>query len=167
MKHQKRVLKLNRTKSHRRALLQNLTNALLEYESIKTTVAKAKALKRAAERLITLAKRKDTHSMRIAFAFLRNKKTIAKLFGSIAERYSAINGGYTRVLKIGKRKGDSAPMAIIELILRGEEEKDKKATKEKKVKKDKASTKKAKETKEPKKNKKAKATKDTQEKKSS
>jgi len=126
------------------------------------------ALKRVAERLITLAKRKDTHSMRLAFAFLRNKKTIAKLFGPIAERYSAINGGYTRVLKIGKRKGDNAPMAIVELILR--EEEDKKATKEKKVKKENASTKKAKETKETKKNKKAKETKDakdTQEKKSS
>jgi len=167
MKHQKRVLKLNRTKSHRRALLQNLTNALLEYENIKTTVAKAMALKRVAERLITLAKRKDTHSIRLAFAFLRNKETIAKLFGPIAERYSAINGGYTRVLKIGKRKGDNAPMAIVELILREEKDKDKKATKEKKVKKEKASTKKAKETKENKKNKKAKETKDTQEKKSS
>ena len=81
MKHQKRVQKLNRTKSHRRALLQNLTNAFFEHESIKTTVTKAMALKRVAERLITLAKKKNTHSMRLAFAFLRNKKIVAKLFG--------------------------------------------------------------------------------------
>jgi len=174
MKHQKRVQKLNRTKSHKRALLQNLAIALFTHEKIKTTVTKAMALKRVAERLITLTKRKDTHSMRLAFAFLRHKETVAKLFGPIAERYAAINGGYTRVLKIGQRKGDNAPMAIIELILREEKEKKeekgkkvKKVTKEKKGTKEKSPSKESKETKTPKKTKETKKAKEKQDKASS
>ena len=125
MRHQKRVKTLNRTKSHRKALLMNLANALFNHESIKTTNTKAMVLKRVAERLITLAKRKDLHSMRLAFSFLRDKAIVRKLFSEIGDRYNAINGGYTRVLKIGNRKGDNAPMAIIELTQKKEEKKEK------------------------------------------
>jgi len=125
MRHQKRVKTLNRTKSHRKALLMNLANALFNHESIKTTNTKAMVLKRVAERLITLAKRKDLHSMRLAFSFLRDKAMVRKLFTEIGDRYNAINGGYTRVLKIGNRKGDNAPMAIIELTQKKEEKKEK------------------------------------------
>jgi len=125
MRHQKRVKTLNRTKSHRKALLMNLANALFNHESIKTTNTKAMVLKRVAERLITLAKRKDLHSMRLAFSFLRDKAIVRKLFTEIGDRYNAINGGYTRVLKIGNRKGDNAPMAIIELTQKKEEKKEK------------------------------------------
>ena len=125
MRHQKRVKKLNRTKSHRKALLMNLANSLFHHESIKTTNTKAMVLKRVAEKLITLAKRKDLHSMRLAFSFLRDKAIVRKLFTEIGDRYNAINGGYTRVLKIGNRKGDNAPMAIIELTQKKEEKKEK------------------------------------------
>jgi len=85
-------------------------------------------LRRVADRLVTLAKRKDLHSQRLAFDFLRDKETVKKLFTDIGDRYTAINGGYTRVLKIGNRKGDNAPMAMIELTQRKEQEKKKKET---------------------------------------
>lgn len=136
MRHQNRVKKMNRSKSHRRAMLMNLANALFDHESIKTTGPKAMELRKVADRLITLAKRKDLHSMRLVFAFLRNKQVVRKLFSDIGDRYGAINGGYTRVVKIGLRKGDSAPMAIIELTQRKEAEKEK--AKEKETKKAKA-----------------------------
>jgi large subunit ribosomal protein L17 len=132
MRHQKRVKTLNRTKSHRKALLMNLANALFHHERIKTTSPKAMELKKVADRLITLAKRKDGHAMRLAFAFLRDKGVIRKLFGDIGERYGEINGGYTRVLKVGRRKGDAAPMAVIELTQRSEK-KEKPAVPEKKA----------------------------------
>jgi len=96
-------------------------------------------LKRVADRLITLAKRKDLHSMRLAFAFLRDKEIVRKLFTDIGDRYVSINGGYTRVLKIGRRKGDAAPMALIELTQK--KEKEEKEKKEKKVAKDKENSK--------------------------
>lgn len=143
MRHLRNVTKLNRTKSHRKALLMNMANSLFEHERIKTTDAKAMILKRIADKLITLAKRKDLHAQRLAFAFLRNKEVVKKLFTDIGERYLSINGGYTRVLKIGRRKGDAAPMAVIELTQRKEKEekaeKPKKETKEKapKIKKEK------------------------------
>ncbi|HOV90435.1 MAG TPA: 50S ribosomal protein L17 [Syntrophorhabdaceae bacterium] len=120
MRHLNRVKKLNRTKSHRQALLKNLAISLFDHESIKTTNTKAMVLKGVADRLITLAKRKDLHSLRQAFAFLRNKQVVKKLFTDIGERYASINGGYTRVLKMGRRKGDNAPMAIIELTQKKE-----------------------------------------------
>jgi len=120
MRHLKRVSTLNRTKSHRRALLMNLANSLFHHESIKTTSPKAMELRKVADRLITLAKRKDVYSLRLAFAFLRDKKVVNKLFSDIGDRYTSINGGYTRVLKIGNRKGDNAPMAIIELTQKKE-----------------------------------------------
>jgi large subunit ribosomal protein L17 len=122
MRHLNTKRTLNRTTSHRKALLMNLANALFEHERITTTEAKASELKRVAERLITLAKRKDLHSIRLAFSILRNKDMVRKLFGDISERFGATNGGYTRVLKVGRRKGDSAPMALIELTLKGEKE---------------------------------------------
>lgn len=125
MRHQNRVKKMNRTKSHRKALFMNLANALFDHESIKTTNPKAMELKKVADRLITLAKKKDLHSLRLAFAFLRDKKVVRKLFSDIGDRYSAISGGYTRVVKIGLRKGDAAPMAIIELTQKKEPEKEK------------------------------------------
>lgn len=123
MRHQNRVKKMNRTKSHRKALFMNLANALFDHESIKTTNPKAMELKKVADRLITLAKKKDLHSLRLVFAFLRDKKVVRKLFTDIGDRYAAINGGYTRVVKIGLRKGDAAPMAIIELTQKKEPEK--------------------------------------------
>jgi large subunit ribosomal protein L17 len=132
MRHLRTVSKLSRNKSHRRALLMNMANSLLQHESIKTTDTKAMELKRVADRLITLAKRKDLHSMRLAFAFLRDKDIVKKLFNDIGDRYVSINGGYTRVLKIGRRKGDAAPMALIELTQK--KEKEDKAEKEKKEK---------------------------------
>ena len=124
MRHQNRVKKMNRTKSHRDALFMNLANALFDHESIKTTNPKAMELKKVADRLITLAKKKDLHSLRLAFAILRDKKIVRKLFSDIGDRYAAINGGYTRVVKIGLRKGDAAPMAIIELTQKKEPEKE-------------------------------------------
>ncbi len=127
MRHLKARTKLNMTASHRKALFRNLANALFEHERIKTTNPKAMELRRVAERLITLAKKNDTHTMRLAFAFLRDKETVKKLFADIGPRYIDISGGYTRVVKIGRRKGDAAPMAIIELTQRKEEEKEKKA----------------------------------------
>jgi large subunit ribosomal protein L17 len=134
MRHLMKVAKLNKTKSHRKALFQNLANALFKHERITTTVPKAMELRRVADRLITLAKKKDLHSQRLAFEALRDKEIVKKLFTDIGDRYSAINGGYTRVLKIGNRKGDNAPMAMIELTQRKEQDKKKKekpkATKE-------------------------------------
>ena len=123
MRHLNRVAKLNKTKSHRKALFQNLANALFQHERITTTVPKAMELRRVADRLITLAKKKDLHSQRLAFEALRDKEVVKKLFTDIGDRYNAINGGYTRVLKIGNRKGDNAPMAMIELTQRKEQEK--------------------------------------------
>ena len=126
MRHLNRVAKLNKSKSHRKALFQNLANALLRHERITTTVPRAMELRRVVDRLITLAKRKDLHSQRLAFEFLRDKEIVKKLFTDIGDRYGAINGGYTRVLKTGNRKGDAAPMAMIELTQRKEQEKKKK-----------------------------------------
>ncbi len=98
----------------------NLANSLFNHESIKTTTMKAMELRRVADRLITFAKRKDEHAMRLVFGFLRDKDMVKKLFSDIGDRYAAINGGYTRVLKIGNRKGDNAPMAIVELTQKKE-----------------------------------------------
>jgi large subunit ribosomal protein L17 len=146
MRHLKAGTKLNMTASHRKAVFMNLANSLFEHERIKTTNPKAMELRRVVERLITLSKRNDTHAMRLAFAFLRNKETVKKLFTDIGARYKEINGGYTRVVKIGRRKGDAAPMAIIELTQRKEKEKEKKAD-EKKAKAKKGQEKKPKEAK--------------------
>lgn len=146
MRHLKAGTKLNMTASHRKAVFRNLANALLEHERIKTTHPKAMELRRVVERLITLSKRNDTHAIRLAFAFLRNKEMVKKLFTDIGARYTEINGGYTRVVKAGRRKGDAAPMAIIELTQRKEKEAEKKGE-GKKAKAKKAKEKKPKEAK--------------------
>ena len=116
MRHGLRGRKLNRPSGHRRALFANLAAALLKHEQIKTTLPKAKDLRPVVDRLITLGKRGNLHARRQAYAMLRNDAVTQKLFGALADRYKARNGGYTRVLKAGFRYGDMAPMAVIELV---------------------------------------------------
>ncbi|MFQ5467758.1 MAG: 50S ribosomal protein L17 [Kiloniellaceae bacterium] len=115
--------KLNRTSSHRKAMFANMAAALLKHEQIKTTLPKAKDLRRIVDRLITLGKRGGLHARRQAYAVLRDDTITAKLFGELAERYTARPGGYTRVLKAGFRHGDMAPMGVIELVDRNPEAK--------------------------------------------
>ena len=158
MRHQKTGRKLNRTSSHRKALFRNLAAALFQHESIKTTNPKALELRKVADRLITLAKAGTLHATRLAFAYLRDKEVVKKLFTDIGARYADTSGGYTRVLKVGPRKGDAAPMAIIELTQKKEQEKEekkeeqakgkKRPAKEKKERKSKDKTEPAKEKKE-------------------
>ena len=116
MRHRNAGRKLNRTASHRGALLASLAAALIKHEQIATTLPKAKELRRVTDRLITLAKRGDLHARRLAFSRIRDEAMVAKLFGTLGPRYAARPGGYTRVLKAGFRYGDSAPMAVIELV---------------------------------------------------
>ena len=120
MRHRQSGRKLNRTSSHRKSLFKNMAQALLKHEQIVTTLPKAKELKRVVEKLITLGKKGTLHSRRLAFNQIRDKDMVSKLFDNIAKRYSDRNGGYTRVLKAGFRYGDSAPMAVIELVDRDE-----------------------------------------------
>jgi large subunit ribosomal protein L17 len=120
MRHRTSGRKLNRTAEHRKALFANMAAALIKHEQIVTTLPKAKDLRRVTERLITLAKRGDLHARRIVASRLRDEKMAAKLFETIGPRYKDRNGGYTRVLKAGFRYGDSAPMAVIELVDRDE-----------------------------------------------
>ena len=123
MRHGKNHRKLNRTSSHRKAMFKNMTTSLLKNEIIRTTLPKAKELRKYAEPLITLARESSVHNQRIAFSRLRDREIVIKLFGEIGPRYSKRNGGYTRILKCGFRKGDNAPMAYIELVDRPVEEK--------------------------------------------
>jgi len=123
MRHRKAGRKLNRTATHRSALLSSLACALIKHEQIATTLPKAKELRRVADRLITLAKRGDLHARRLAFARIRDDAMVAKLFETLGPRYADRPGGYTRVLKAGFRYGDSAPMAVIELVDRDEDAK--------------------------------------------
>jgi large subunit ribosomal protein L17 len=116
MRHRKSGRHLNRTSSHRKADLRNLANSLFRHEMIKTTLPKAKELRRVAEPLITLAKRDDVHRRRLAFDRLRDKHSVGKLFQELGPRYTERPGGYTRILKCGVRAGDNAPMAYIELV---------------------------------------------------
>ena len=120
MRHRQSGRKLNRTSSHRKSLFKNMSQALLKHEQIITTLPKAKELKRVVEKLITLGKKGNLHSRRLAFNQIRDKDMVSKLFDSLAKRYSDRKGGYTRVLKAGFRYGDSAPMAVIELVDRDE-----------------------------------------------
>ena len=115
--------KLNRTSTHRKAMFANMAVSLLKHEQIKTTLPKAKDLRRVVDRLITLGKRGDLHARRQALSVLRDRKIAAKLFDVLAERYQKRPGGYTRELKAGFRYGDMAPMAIIELVDRDPEAK--------------------------------------------
>lgn len=116
MRHRMSGRKLNRTSSHRKAMFSNMAVALLKHEQIKTTLPKAKELSPIVEKLITLGKRNTLHTRRQAHSVLRDDATTSKLFEDLAERYSGRSGGYTRVLKAGFRYGDSAPMAVIELV---------------------------------------------------
>ncbi len=120
MHHRKSGRRLNRNSSHRKAMFQNMTVSLLKHELIKTTLAKAKELRRVAEPLITLAKEDSLANRRLAFDRLRDKAAVAKLFKEVGPRHKARPGGYLRVLKCGFRAGDSAPMAIVELTDRQE-----------------------------------------------
>ena len=118
MRHGLGLRKLNRTTPHRLALLRNLTTALLRHEVIKTTLPKAKELRRVAEPMITLAKNPTLANRRLAFNRLRDREIVSKLFNELGPRFAARKGGYTRILKFGFRLGDNAPMAIIELTER-------------------------------------------------
>ena len=123
MKHNITHRKLNRTTSHRKALLMNLSNALIKHEQITTTLSKAKELKPFVEKIITLGKKGDLESRRKAISILQDNKMTKKIFDVIADRYKDRKGGYTRIVKIGNRFGDNAQTAIIELIDRDEDAK--------------------------------------------
>jgi len=120
MRHLKSGKKLNRTSSHRKAMFSNMTASLIEHEVIKTTLPKAKELRRVAEPLITLAKNDSVANRRLAFSRLRSDSAVGKLFAELGPRYQARPGGYLRILKSGFRAGDAAPMAIVELVDRPE-----------------------------------------------
>ena len=116
MRHQKKTIKLGRTAEHRKALLANQVCSLIEHQRIKTTLAKAKAVRPLAERMVTLGKNGSIHARRTALAALRQKNAVKKLFDDIAPRSAERNGGYTRIVKLGQRKSDSAKMAFIEWV---------------------------------------------------
>jgi large subunit ribosomal protein L17 len=116
MRHRLGLRKLNRTSSHRLAMFRNMTVSLLRHELIKTTLPKAKELRRVAEPILTLGKNPSLANRRLAFARLRDREMVAKLFDELGPRYAARNGGYSRILKFGFRKGDNAPMALVELM---------------------------------------------------
>jgi large subunit ribosomal protein L17 len=116
MRHRKASLKLNRTTSHRLAMFRNMVTSLFKHERIRTTVPKAKEVRRLAEHMITLAKRGDLHARRQALAVIREKDVVHKLFDEANEKFSHSAGGYTRIVKLGRRAGDAAPMSLIELI---------------------------------------------------
>ena len=117
MRHRKSGLKLNRTASHRDAMFRNMVTSLFKHQRIQTTDAKAKELRRWADRLITLAKRGDLHARRQALAIIREKEVVHKLFEDAPDRYGKTSGGYTRVIKKGRRAGDAAPVSIVELVI--------------------------------------------------
>jgi large subunit ribosomal protein L17 len=116
MRHRLGLRKLNRTSSHRLAMLRNMTVSLLRHEVIKTTLPKAKELRRVAEPILTLGKTPSLANRRLAFSRLRDREMVVKLFDELGPRYAARNGGYSRILKFGFRKGDNAPMALVELL---------------------------------------------------
>ena len=116
MRHQKKTIKLGRTREHRKALLANQVCSLIEHQRIKTTLAKAKAVRPLAEKMVTLGKKGSIHARRTALATLRQKTVVKRLFDDIAPRSTERNGGYTRIVKLGQRKSDSAPMAFIEWV---------------------------------------------------
>ncbi|GLT23021.1 MULTISPECIES: 50S ribosomal protein L17 [Zoogloea] len=122
MRHRNGLRKLNRTSSHRQAMLRNMANSLLRHEVIKTTVPKAKELRKVVEPLITLGKKPSLANRRLAFDRLRDREIVVKIFDELGPRFSARNGGYLRILKCGFRDGDNAPMAFVELLDRPEVE---------------------------------------------
>lgn len=121
MRHRYSNRKLNRTSSHRLAMLRNMANSLLRHEVIVTTLPKAKELRRVAEPLITLGKKPSLANRRLAFDRTRDRDIVVKLFNTLGPRYSTRNGGYVRILKYGFRKGDNAPLALVELVDRPED----------------------------------------------
>jgi large subunit ribosomal protein L17 len=120
MRHRHGLRKLNRTSEHRLAMFRNMCNSLIQHEAIKTTVPKAKELRRLVEPLITLGKKPNLANRRLAFDRTRDRAVVAKLFDELGPRYQARPGGYTRILKMGFRVGDNAPMAFVELVDRPE-----------------------------------------------
>lgn len=120
MRHLKSGRKLNRSSSHRHAMWRNMVTSLLQREHLQTTDAKAKELRRFAERIITLGKRNTLHARRQALAFVRSRSVVAKLFDDIAPRFTTRPGGYTRITKLGSRRGDAAPISLVELTERGD-----------------------------------------------
>jgi large subunit ribosomal protein L17 len=116
MRHRLGLRKLNLSSSHRLAMLRNMTVSLLRHEVIKTTLPKAKELRRVAEPILTLGKNPSLANRRLAFARLRDREIVTKLFDELGPRYATRNGGYSRILKFGFRKGDNAPMALVELL---------------------------------------------------
>ncbi|MGE0086841.1 MAG: 50S ribosomal protein L17 [Desulfococcaceae bacterium] len=118
MRHRNAGVKLGRTGSHRKAMFRNMVTSLFKYDRIRTTDTKAKALRGWADHLITLAKRGDLHARRQALAIVREKNVVHKLFAEAADRYGNVSGGYTRIVKLGRRPGDCAPVSLIELIAR-------------------------------------------------
>ena len=155
MRHLKAGRVLGRNSSHRKALFNNLVTTLVKYEKIVTTLAKAKELKQKADKVVTLAKRGDLNSRRIAFKTIKDKEALAKLFGTLGPRFAKRNGGYTRIYHLGSRSGDAAKMAVLEWVDQEtegkKEDKEKKKILTKKETKAKQETKKAKVTKEKKK----------------
>ncbi|MDA0238279.1 MAG: 50S ribosomal protein L17 [Proteobacteria bacterium] len=120
MRHRLGLRKLNRTSSHREAMFRNMANSLLRHEVIKTTLPKAKELRRVAEPIITLGKKATVANRRLAFSRLRDREIVGKLFEELGPRYASRNGGYLRILKYGFRQGDNAPMALVQLMDRPE-----------------------------------------------
>jgi large subunit ribosomal protein L17 len=120
MRHRHGLRKLNRTSSHREAMLRNMTVSLLRHEMIKTTLPKAKELRKVVEPIITLGKKPSLSNRRLAFDRLRDRDIVVKVFDELGPRYAARNGGYLRILKFGFRQGDNAPMALVELVDRPE-----------------------------------------------
>ncbi len=123
MRHRKAGVKLNRTTSHRQAMLRNMVTSLFKHDRIRTTDVKARELRKWADQMITLAKRGDLHARRQVLAVMREKDVVHKLFAEAKERYGNIHGGYTRIVKIGFRPGDSAPISLIELVAAQAQEK--------------------------------------------
>ena len=134
MRHRHGLRKLNRTSSHRLAMLRNMTVSLFKHEAIKTTLPKAKELRRVAEPIITLGKTETLANKRLAFDRLRDRDMVVKLFAELGPRYKARNGGYLRILKMGFRQGDNAPMAYVELMDRPEPAEEARDTGDSKVK---------------------------------
>jgi large subunit ribosomal protein L17 len=120
MRHLKAGRKLNRTAAHRKMLMRNLVKALIQREQIRTTDAKAKELRRWADRMVTLGKKGTLHARRLAFAYLGSRRLVQRLFDEVTPRFQGRSGGYTRVLKIGPRRGDAAPISLVEFTVRGE-----------------------------------------------
>jgi large subunit ribosomal protein L17 len=116
MRHRKSGRRLGRTTSHKEAMFRNMVTSVFEHERIVTTTPKAKEVRKVVDKMITLAKRGDLHAKRQALSFIRSRDVVAKLFGEISEQFADRNGGYTRIIQTGQRRGDAAPMAILELV---------------------------------------------------